>query len=256
MSFKKESISISPEKEVERIVSNLRETVLNKLKKRGAVIGISGGVDSSVVLALCARAFGPNRTIGIMMPEYDSSSDSLVLAREVANKYNVPYIVENMTPALIGFECYKRRDEAIRRIFPEFDNTYKVKIILPNNLLEKKTLNVFKITIISPEGEEKTARLPLKEYLQIVAASNFKQRSRMCMLYYHAESRNYAVIGTANKNEHDLGFFVKFGDGGADVMPIVHLFKTQIYQLAKYLDIPKKIQERVPTSDTYSAEQT
>ena len=78
----------------------------------------------------------------------------------------------------------------------------------------------------------------------------------MSMLYYHAEARNYAVIGTGNKNEHELGFFVKYGDGGADVKPIAHLFKTQVFQLAKYLDIPEEIQRRTPTTDTYSAEQT
>ncbi|HID39588.1 MAG TPA: NAD(+) synthase, partial [Calditrichaeota bacterium] len=99
-------------------------------------------------------------------------------------------------------------------------------------------------------------RLPLKEYLQIVAASNFKQRSRMCMLYYHAERLNWAVIGTGNKNEHEQGFFVKYGDGGADVKPIAHLFKTQVFQLAEYLGVPKEIQSRTPTTDTYSAEQT
>jgi NAD+ synthase len=93
----------------------------------------------------------------------------------------------------------------------------------------------------------------LREYLQIVAASNLKQRTRMSTLYYHAEMRNYAVIGTANKNEHDQGFFVKYGDGGVDIQPIAHLFKTQVYQLARYLGVPEEIQQRPPTTDTYSA---
>jgi len=205
---------------------------------------------------LCAKTFGPEKVLGVMMPESDSNPDSLVLARKLASKYKVQYIVEDMTASLAGFGCYRRRDEAIKRVFPEFDSTYKAKITLPKNLLEKETLNVFQLTIISPEGEEKTSRLPLKEYLQIVAASNFKQRSRMSMLYYHAEAKNYAVIGTGNKNEHEQGFFVKYGDGGADVKPIAHLFKTQVFQLAKYLEVPEEIQKRTPTTDTYSAEQT
>jgi NAD+ synthase len=256
MNFRKDSINIDPVKEVEEITSKLKENVTKMLKKRGAVVGISGGIDSSVVLALCAKTFGPERVLGVMMPENDSNPDSLELAKKLSAKFNTKYVVENMTDAVAGFGCYKRRDEAIKNVFPEFNSSYKAKIILPTNLLEKETLNVFHLTIIAPDGKEKSERIPLKEYLQIVAASNFKQRSRMCMLYYHAESRNYAVIGTGNKNEHEQGFFVKYGDGGADIKPIAHLFKTQVFQLADYLEVPEEIRKRTPTTDTYSAEQT
>jgi NAD+ synthase len=256
MTYTRDSININPEEEASKIIDKLKNDVVHKLRKRGAVLGISGGIDSSVVWALCARAFGPNKVLGLMLPEQDSSPDSRELALKVAQQYGVETLSEDMTAAVEGFGCYRRRDEAIKQVFPEFDDSYKIKIVLPSNILEKDTLNIFQLTIISPDGEENSKRLPLKDYLQIVAASNFKQRSRMCMLYYHAEARNWAVIGTGNKNEHGQGFFVKFGDGGTDVKPIVHLFKTQIYQLAKYLEIPKVIQNRVPTSDTYSAEQT
>jgi len=256
MNFRKDSINIDPVKEVGEITSKLKENVTKKLKKRGAVVGISGGIDSSVVLALCAKTFGPERVLGIMMPENDSNPDSLELAKKLSSKFDTKYVVENMTEAVAGFGCYKRRDEAIKNVFSEFNSNYKAKIILPTNLLEKETLNVFQLTIIAPDGKEKSERIPLKEYLQIVAASNFKQRSRMCMLYYHAESRNYAVIGTGNKNEHEQGFFVKYGDGGADIKPIAHLFKTQVFQLADYLEVPEEIRQRTPTTDTYSAEQT
>ena len=256
MNYTKDSIKIDPAKEVEKITSKLREDVTKKLKKRGAVVGISGGIDSSVVLALCAKAFGPDRVFGVMMPENDSNPDSLELAKKLSEKFNTKYVVENMTDALAGFGCYKRRDEAIKKVFPEFNSNYKAKITLPTNLMEKETLNVFQLTIITPDGKTKSERIPLKEYLQIVAASNFKQRSRMCMLYYHAEARNYAVIGTGNKNEHEQGFFVKYGDGGADIKPIAHLFKTQVFQLADHLEVPEEIRQRTPTTDTYSAEQT
>jgi NAD+ synthase len=256
MTFTRNSININAEEEIIKIVEKLKEDVIYKLKKRGTVVGISGGIDSSVVLALCVKAFGPKKVLGVMMPEQDSNPDSRVLATELAEKFGVEYVVENMTPAVDGFGCYRRRDEAIKSVFPEFNDIYKAKIVLPTNILEKDTLNIFQLTIISPDGEEKIERLPIKEYLQIVAASNFKQRSRMCMLYYHAEARNWAVVGTGNKNEHEQGFFVKWGDGGADVKPIAHLFKTQVFQLAKYLEIPEEIQNRVPTTDTYSAEQT
>jgi NAD+ synthase len=158
-----------------------------------------------------------------------------------------------MTGALVGLGCYDRRDEAIRRVFPEYDSSYKAKISLPQQLLDSDALNVFYLTIISPEGEEKAKRLNLRDYLQIVAASNFKQRSRMAMLYYHAERRNYAVVGTPNKNEHEQGFFVKWGDGGYDTAPLRHLYKTQVYQLAEHLNIPREIRLATPTTDTYPA---
>jgi NAD+ synthase len=186
MAFTKEDIKINPSEETEKIVQKLKDDVRGKLKKRGAVVGISGGIDSSLVLALCAKAFGSNKVLGVMMPEQDSNPDSLTLAKELANKFGVQYVVEDMTAAVKGFGCYTRRDEAIKNVFPEFDNSYKAKIVLPANILEKDTLNIFQLTIISPDGKEKAERLPLKEYLQIVAASNFKQRSRMSMLYYHA----------------------------------------------------------------------
>jgi NAD+ synthase len=258
MEFTKHSIEIDPAAETERIVSFLQNSVRQVLHRSGGVVGISGGIDSSLVLALCVRAFGVGRVVAVMMPEKDSDPETEKLASLVAQHYGVEPILENITFVLDGFNCYPRRDEAIRRVFPEYDAAagYKSKIVLPQNLLDEDTLNVFALTIITPEGEEKSQRLPLREYFQIVAASNFKQRTRMAMLYYHAELHNYAVIGTGNKNEHDQGFFVKYGDGGADIKPIVHLFKTQVYQLAEYLDMPQEILSRPPTTDTYSAPTT
>lgn len=255
MNFSRHSLKIDPAAETERIVNMLRQMVGDTMRRYGGVVGISGGIDLSVVLALSVRAFDPSHVIAIMMPEKDSDPDTERLARLLAACYGVKPILENITPILDGFGCYPRRDEAIRHIFPEYDAAegYKAKIVLPQNLLDQDTLNVFSLTIITPDGEEKVHRLPSREFLQIVAASNFKQRARMAMLYYHAETRNYAVIGTPNKNEQDQGFFVKYGDGGVDVKPIAHLFKTQVYQLAEYLNVPDEIQQRPPTTDTYSA---
>lgn len=253
MTFHKNVLKIDPAAVTEQLVVNLRRDLRQTLRRSGVVVGISGGLDSSVVLALCVRAFGPQRVVGVMMPEKDSSQDSIVLARKLAGQFGIETVVEDMTGALVGYGCYTRRDEAIKRVFPEFDPSYKAKITLPQNVLDSDALNLFYLTIISPEGQEKSKRLNLRDYLQIVAASNFKQRSRMVMLYYHAELRNYAVVGTPNKNEHDQGFFVKWGDGGYDVAPIRHLFKTQVYQLAEYLDLPQEIQQATPTTDTYSA---
>lgn len=254
--FTKDALALDAVRETGRIVAALRQAVHERLRRHGAVVGISGGIDSSTVLALCARAFGAERVVGVLLPERDSSPESVDLALRLAQHYGVSTVIEDITAALEGFGCYRRRDEAIRRLFPDFGPGWKSKITLPGSLLETDTLNVFSLTVTSPDGREMTKRLPPAEYLQIVAASNFKQRARMAMLYYHAESRHYAVIGTPNRNEHDLGFFVKHGDGGADVNPIVHLFKTQVYQLAEYLDVPQEIRRRAPTSDTYSGGST
>ena len=254
MKFNKQVIDIDPAAETARIVEALRRNV-RSLRRYGAVVGISGGLDSSVVLALCVRAFGLQKVAAVMMPEKDSEPESEQMARRLAARFGLTPTLEVITPVLDGFACYRRRDEAIRRVFPDYDASkgYKAKIVLPQNVLDEDMLNVFSLVVITPGGEELSKQLPVREFLQIVAASNLKQRTRMSMLYYHAEVNNYAVIGTANKNEHDQGFFVKYGDGGVDIKAIGHLFKTQVYQLAEYLGVPEEIRRRTPTTDTYGA---
>jgi NAD+ synthase len=245
------------EEVADKIIEKIKQDILNVFKRNGAVVGISGGIDSSVCLALAARAFGPDRVLGIMLPEKDSSPDSETFAGELANKLGVKAIKENITAALSGFSCYERRDEAVKRIFPEYDPaTYRMKIGIRQSNLFSNLPPVFNLSIIDPAGVQKDKMLPVNEYLQIVAASNIKQRTRMSMLYYHAERLHYAVIGTPNKHEQEQGFFVKYGDGAGDIMPIGNLYKTQVYQLAEYLGVPESIINRTPTTDTYSAEQT
>jgi len=245
------------DKVVNSIVKKMQEDVIYKLKRKGAVIGISGGIDSSVCLALAVKAFGPENVLGVMLPEKDSSPESEQLAIKLAERFKVEAIKEEITSALAGFRCYERRDEAVKDVFPEYDpQTYKMKIGIKQSGLFSKLPPIFKLTIIDKDGRNKEKHLPVKEYLQIVAASNFKQRTRMSMLYYHAERLHCAVIGTPNKHEQEQGFFVKYGDGGADVMPIGNLYKTQVYQLAENLGVPQEIIKRTPTTDTYTAEQT
>lgn len=239
------------------IAEKLKYNVRKVLRRNGAIVGISGGIDSSVALALAVKALGSNNVIGIMMPEHDSSSDSKALAQELADKFGVRTIEENISEALEGFKCYERRDEAVKSVIPHFDPAKdKFKIEIKQSVNNMKLPPMFYVTVHFANGETESKMLTTKAFLQIVAASNFKQRSRMSMLYYHAETTHFAVIGTPNMHEVKQGFFVKYGDGGADVMPIAHLYKTQVYELAKHLGVPEKILERTPTTDTYPAEQT
>ena len=257
-SFSKDILNIENiQLEAERISGKLKNDILGVLKRKGAVIGISGGIDSSVTLALAVRALGAEKILGIMLPEKDSSLESKEFALKLADKFKIKTLDENITDALIGIGCYRRRDEAVSSVFPEYNPyDFKMKIGINQSGLNQFLPPVFSLTIIDKKGISKSKILPIREYLQIVAASNFKQRFRMSMLYYHSERMHYAMIGTPNKHEVEQGFFVKNGDGGADIMPIAHLYKSQVYQLAEYLGVPQEIIKRTPTSDTYSAEQS
>src|SRR5712692_10720477 len=240
--------------EVERIRARLREVCSNILRKRGLVVALSGGVDSSVCAALAVHALGPKKVFGLLLPEKDSSSASRTLGHRVAEQLGIEYREENIGPALEAIGCYRWRDDAICAVFPEYGPGWKNKIVIGGGLDGR--LNHFKLVVQAPDGRVLEQRLPVKEYLQIVAATNFKQRIRKTMEYFHADRLNYAVVGTPNRLEYDQGFFVKNGDGSADVKPIAHLYKTQVYQLAEYLGIPEDIRNRPPTTDTYSMSQS
>ncbi|WP_292607563.1 NAD(+) synthase [Mesorhizobium sp.] len=241
--------------EVDRIVQTLREQVFGTLRRRGVVVGLSGGIDSSVVASLCARAFGKDKVLGVFMPERHSSSDSLRLGRSVAAQLGIDTILEDIAPALDAVGAYRRQIEAIQTVVPQYGEGWKCKLVLAS-VLESNGLNITRLTVQDPEGKTDTVRLSPAAYLQIVAATNYKQRLRKMTEYYHADRLNYAVAGTPNRLEHDQGFFVKQGDGIADLMPIVHLYKTQVYQLAEYLGVDEEIRRRPPTTDTFSMAQS
>jgi NAD+ synthase len=233
----------------------LRDTVFYQLRRKGLVVGLSGGIDSSVVGALAARALGPERIVGLMMPEADSSDDSLTLAAAAADACGIRTVREDISETLAAAGCYRRRDEAIRSAVPEYGDGWRCKIVLPDQITHPKYA-IYSIVVRAPSGEERRVRLSLDAYLGIVAATNFKQRVRKMMEYYYADRLRYAVGGTANLLEHDQGFFVKLGDGAADVKPIAHLYKSQVYQLAEFLGVPEEIRRRKPTTDTYPLEQS
>jgi NAD+ synthase len=243
------------EAEVARIIAVLRDVVRGQLRRRGAVLGLSGGIDSSLVAALCVRAFGPERVVGLFMNEAESEADTVRLGRQLADTLGVATIDEPLSPLLTAAGCYARRDEAIRKLIPAYGEGWRCKIALPS-VLDGDRLRLFSLIARSPAGDEVVVRMPVDVYLQVVAATSFKQRTRKMLEYYHADRLGYAVVGTPNRLEYDQGFFVKNGDGAADVKPIAHLYKTQVYQLAALLGVPEEILHRPPTTDTYSLPQS
>lgn len=253
--FSSECLNLDCEQEVEKISKSLREMLSRQFKKQGLVVALSGGIDSSVVGALCLRAVGKERVFGLLLPERDSSDATRKLGHQLIEHLDIPHTETDITGTLEAVGCYRHRDDAIRTVIPEYGAGYTCKILLPS-LLDSDSYRLFSVAVQAPDGNTRTELLPPDAYAGILAASNFKQRVRKMLEYYHADRLNYAVAGTPNRLEYDQGFFVKLGDGAADVKPIAHLYKTQVYQLAEFLGIPKEIRERPPTTDTYSMSQS
>ncbi len=239
---------------VATIVDGLR-LAARRFRRRGAVLGLSGGIDSSVTAALCTEAFGAERVLGLLMPETDSASESSELATLLASHLGIETITEDITPILKAAGCYERRDAAFASVLPGYEPDWKSKIVLPS-LLEGDSYRISQLVAESPDGETHRVRLTPEAYLVAIAATNFKQRTRKMLEYFHADRLNRLVAGTPNLLEYDQGFFVKLGDGAADVKPIAHLYKTQVYQLAGYFGLPAVIQEQEPTTDTFSLPQS
>ncbi len=254
-SFSREVLVIDPAATAAAIAEAIRRQVLVELKRQGAVVALSGGIDSSVCAALAAGALGPDHVFGLLLPESESSPESLRLGRLVAEQLGIAYAIEDVTPMLEAVRCYARRDEAIRTLVPEYGPGYKCKVVLPETS-SGASYAVPSVVVQSPDGALSKTRLTAEVARAITAATNFKQRTRKMVEYYQADRLGYAVIGTPNRLEYDQGFFVKNGDGAADLKPIAHLYKSQVYQLAEHLEIPEEIQTRPPTTDTWPLAQS
>jgi len=251
--FNRDVLKLDAAAEIERIAASLREETARTLRKRGLVVAISGGVDSSVCLALAVRAVSSAKVCALILPERDSSGFSASRAETLAAQFGVQPLTVHIGTTLEAIGCYRWRDEAMRRALPGYDETWRSKIAIRSGMQGR--ISYFHLIAQSPDGAMHDVRLPLAEYLQIVAATSFKQRTRKMLEYFHADRLNYAVIGTPNRLEYDQGFFVKNGDGAADLKPIAHLYKTQVYALAHALGLPKEITSARPTTDTYSLAQ-
>lgn len=252
--FDKHVLDFDKAAEVEKICARMRTLLSKTMRRRGLVVALSGGIDSSVTLALAVKAIGKERVLGLLMPERHSADETLELSTMVADRFGVAKIHENISHMLEAVGFYNRYDEAVQQVIPAYDSQWKSKIVI-SSVMNKGGINHFSIVAQGSTGEEVRKRVPLKAYLEIVAATNFKQRIRKMFEYYHADRLNYAVAGTPNRLEYDQGFFVKLGDGAADVKPIAHLYKSQVYDLAEFLGVPDEICKRPPTTDTYSLSQ-
>jgi NAD+ synthase len=253
--FSMETLRLQTGVAAQRIANGIRDQITKRLRRRGAVVGLSGGIDSSVTAALCVAALGPANVLAVLMPEKDSDPESLRLGRLVADTYGIRHVVEDIAPTLAAAGCYERRDAAIRELVPDYGPGWSCKVVL-SNALHGNAYSLTKLVVESPAGDRREMRMPLAVYQAVVAATNMKQRTRKQLEYYHADRLNYAVSGTPNRLEYDQGFFEKNGDGAADFKPIAHLYKSQVYQLAEELGIPAEICRRPPTTDTWSLAQT
>ena len=253
--FTRAVLELNAEAECQRICAAIRATVFDRFRRKGAIVALSGGIDSSTVGALCVRALGPERVHGLSLPERDSSPGTPSLSRGVAEHFGIAISEEVITPVLEAAGCYERRDEAIRQVLPDYGPGWKSKIVLPS-VVASDRLRIYSVIAEDPDGERHEARLSQPAYLGILAATNFKQRVRKMFEYHWADRLHYAVAGTPNLLEYDQGFYVKLGDGAADLKPIAHLYKTQVYQLAEHLGVPGEIRDRPPTTDTYSLAQS
>jgi len=225
MTFHANVLGIDAKQVTREIAQTLSRQVLQTLRRKGLVVGLSGGIDSSVVTGLAVEALGPERVLVVLMPEVDSSPASMELGQMVARRFGVRVVIEDLAPALTAIGCYSRQVEAIRTVFPDYGEGHRCKLTLPS-ILEGDRVSVSQLTVRAPDE------------------------------YYHADRLGYAVAGTPNRLEYDQGFFVKQGDGAADVKPIAHLYKTQVYALARSLGVPEEVCDRPPTTDTFSMPQT
>jgi NAD+ synthase len=253
--FSRDVLAIDPAATATRLSESLRRAV-QRFRRRGIVVAVSGGVDSACVAALAARALGPERVLALMLPERESSPESAALATTLCERLGVSHALQDIGPVLEAVGCYREREAALRAVFPGYEPGMRWKMVLGGDRVGAGTISFFSVVVELPGGETRSFRLQPDAYLRILAATNYKQRTRKMIEYFHADRLHYAVAGTPNRLEYDQGFFVKLGDGAADVKPIAALYKTQVYALARHLGVPAEILDRPPTTDTYSLPQS
>lgn len=242
-------------RDIDEVALTLRHFIKEKIvgfKKKGAVIGVSGGIDSAVILALCVQELGAENVFGMLLPEKESAPSSKTLGAEICESLGVTYEEVPISPILEALDIYKKKEQVIKRTCPEYDpNIHETSLVLPD-FLSTGAVNVPYLKLFKDGEAVAQHRLKASDYLEIIGLQGVKQRSRMIVQYMYAEKKNYIVCGTTNKTELALGQFVKYGDGGVDIEPLADCYKTQVYALAKYLNVNEEIIKRPPSADTWS----
>ena len=252
MAFSNTVLKLDAEKEAARIADFITEMTRKHFRRKGAVVGLSGGIDSALTAELCVKALGKERVLALILPERESNPVSAEYAMKQAEKLCLKTITVDITDSLDSMGVYSNRDSVIRSMFPDFDQRMKFHITLPQDLLDEDRISFHSIVVQDSGGKRESRRISGSDWLQISACQNVKQRVRMVQLYYFADKYNYIVAGTTNKTEVLQGFFVKYGDGGVDIEPLAHLYKTQVFQLSSHLGVVEEIIKRPPSPDTYS----
>lgn len=252
MNFNLDVLKIDPVQELDKLSEFIVGQVNAVYRKKGVVVGLSGGIDSACIAAVAVHALGKEKVIGLVLPESESNPISSEYATKHAQALGIEHRQINITSTVDSVVKYKWRDDFIQKLIPEYKPGYKYNITLPTDLLERASFSFYRLQVQMPDGELKSKRLNLDEFLTITSFANIKIRSRMLHLYAEAEKRNLLVAGTTNRTEFILGDFCKYGDGGTDIEPFTHLYKNQIYQLSDHLEVISEIVDRKPSPDTFS----
>ncbi len=252
MSFNLDVLKIDPAQQLEKLSTFIVEQINVVFRRKGVIVGLSGGIDSALIAAVAVRAIGKEKVVGLVLPETESNPISSEYAIKHAKALGIEHRQIFITPTVDSVVHYKSRDEFMQKLIPEYKPGYKYNITLPTDLLDRDTFSFYRLQVQMPDGEIKKKRLKLEDFRTITSFANIKIRARMLHLYAEAERRNLLVVGTTNRTEFILGDFCKYGDGGTDIEPLTHLYKNQIYQLSDYLEVIPEIIDRQPSPDTFS----
>ncbi len=234
----------------------IKSYTIDTLGKKGVVIGLSGGLDSSVTAALATKSLGSENVFGLIMPEKESSPQSQKLAKLLVNQLKIKSEVVDITKILDSYDIYNIREKIVKKYFSKFNKNCKYRLSVPKFDPKKSKLRIPFLEIQDNKNNIHQFNLNSQDFSTLYSATSIKHRTRMAMLYFYAEKNNLSVVGSTNKSEYIQGYFVKYGDGGVDLEPIQNLYKTQVYDLGRHLKIPSKILSRKASPDTWSFETT
>ena len=252
MIFNRDVLKIDPAEHLEKLSKFIVQQLTVVFRRKGIVVGMSGGVDSSCMAAIAVHAIGKAKVVGLVLPEVETNPVSSEYAIKHAQALGIEHRQIDITDTVNSVVPYQWRDTFIQGLVPEYKPGYKYNISLPTDLLDRDTFSFYSLQVQMPDGQIKRKRLNLDEFHTITSFANIKIRTRMLHLYAEAERRNLLVAGTTNRTEFLLGDFCKYGDGGTDIEPLTYLYKNQIYQIAEHLGVIPEIIHRTPSPDTFS----